>query len=306
MMSDSSSDSNMQVTVVGGTGLTGSRVVKLLAEKGNSVTSVSKTGKIPDWCKDETWTSDVSWKACDLLEDTDKTIDDAIGQPSAIVSCVGVIGTDIDVLVKGNGETNAAAFESAKRGGKLQRSVLVTVSSEVLACKENWLPAFFTGYFDGKKIAEQAALDAVDGENDRLCLVKPTFIYGGPSFALLPPRVNAEYGSFIEELLSLSIIKIAADVTPGLIKVALRPPCSVDAVAAACAAAALGEEGAIGKILDGTADINKATDQPAATGLTNAIDWSKEKGTEVFEWAKVEVPKAVSWCQAKLEEAQKK
>ena len=50
---------------------------------------------------------------------------------------------------------------------------------------------------------------------------------------------------------------------------ALRPPVSVDAVAAACAGAALGtvEPG----VLDGTAAINAATGRPTATGLSDAI-----------------------------------
>lgn len=302
----SSSGSTSQVTVVGGTGLVGSRVCKILAEKGVSVTSVSKSGAVPAWCKDEGWASQVAWTACDLTQASEEAIDKSIGQPDAIVSCLGVIGTDVAALVKGNGEANAAAFSSAKRGDNVQRAAFVSVASEVMACQENWLPEFFSGYFDGKKIAEQAALDAVDGNNGRLCLIKPSFIYGGDSFGLLPPRVTTEYGSFIEELLSLPPIKALADVTPGLIKVALRPPSSADAVAAACACAALGEENALGKILDGTAEINEATNQPPATGLSDALEWSKEKAVDAFEWAKVEVPKAVEWSQKKIAEVQKK
>lgn len=305
-MMSSSSDSIAQATVVGGTGLVGSRVCKMLSEKGISVTSVSTSGSIPAWCKDEAWSSEVVWKACDLLAANDEALDQAIGQPNAIISCVGAIGTDIDKLVKGNGEANVAAFSSAKRGGKLQFAVFVSVASEVAACEEKWLPKFFKGYFDGKKMAEKAALDAVDGDESRLCLIKPTFIYGGDSFGALPPRVTTEYGSFIEELLSLPVFKFLADATPGLIKVALRPPSSADAVAASCTSAALGEEYVIGKILDGTADINQATNQPPTTGLSDALEWTKEKAVDAFEWAKVEVPKAIDSAQKKIEEVQKK
>ena len=99
---------------------------------------------------------------------------------------------------------------------------------------------------------------AVSGD---VCIVRPTFIYGGDSFGIAPPRVTTEYGEFIEDLLSNGVFKAAANVLPGLIKVALRPPVSVDAVAAACARVALGELEAT-KVLDGTEDINTASGLP--------------------------------------------
>jgi nucleoside-diphosphate-sugar epimerase len=292
------------VTVFGGTGFVGSRVVKSLVEKGASVTSVSKSGSIPKWCKEEEWTKSVQWKSADLLSGNEAGLDEACGSPVAVVSCVGVVGTDPDVLKRGNGDANVAAFASAKRGGKLERAVYVSVSSEVDACKDNWLPDFFKSYFEGKIIAERAAVDSV-GDAKNVCLVKPTFIYGGPDFGLLPPRVNFEYGSGVEELLFLPPFKILADITPGLIKVALRPPVCVDSVAAACAKAALNEVGADLPTLDGTKEINAYSGQPKSTGLTDALEWSKEKLVEFYEWAKVEVPKAVDAIQTKIDEAKK-
>lgn len=301
-MTSDASGSGMVVTVAGGSGFVGSKVCQSLVEKGAKVTSVSKSGKVPSfaWC-DESWTSKVNWVAVDLETADDSTLDASIGAPQCMVSCVGVIGNDPEVLKKGNGDTNCAAFGSAKRGGKLERAVFVSVSDEVAACQANWLPEFFGGYFDGKKMAEQCALDAVDGDSSKVCVVKPTFIYGGDAFELIPPRVNKEYGSLIEELLSLGLIKFIADVTPGLIKVALRPPSSVDAVADACVSAAIAGP-ALGKVLDGAAAINEITNQPAATGLTDAIEFLGEKLGLAYEWAKEEVPKAV----AKLEELSKK
>ena len=89
-----------------------------------------------------------------------------------------------------------------------------------------------------------------------------------------------------------NFFKFLGDVTPGLIKVALRPPVSVDAVAGACAAAAMGKV-AGGGVLEGTAEIKAVTDDPPATGLTEAIDWAKENAIKFYDWAKVEVPKAI-------------
>ena len=211
----------LKVSVLGGSGFVGSRVCKSLVSKGADVTSLSKTGKVPEWASAEPWASSVQWVAVDLLSSGDAAIDAAMGSPEAVVSCVGAIGTDPDVLKTGNGACNVNGFASAKRAG-VKRAVLVSVASEVAACQENWLPDFFSGYFDGKQMAEEAAADAAGGDATRVTLVKPTFIYGGDSFGLLPPRVSAAYGSGIEELLSIDLISKLADATPGLIKVSQR------------------------------------------------------------------------------------
>ena len=270
----SASSEALKVTVVGGTGFVGTRVCKILAEKGAEVTSVSKSGTAPS----EPWASSVTWKAVDLLGDS-AALDAAMGSPDAIVSCMGIIGTDEAALRAGNGAANENAFASAKRAGA-SRSVLVSVASEVAACRDTF-PGFFAGYFDGKEAAEKACAECVQ-DATRTTIVKPSFIYGGDEFGLLPPRVSAAYGSGVEELLSFGLIETIADAAPGLIKVALWPPVSVDAVAGACASAALGElaEGAatrraVGE-LDGTAAIKAAAGDPPATGLTDAIAWATE------------------------------
>lgn len=305
LISSLSPGSSLSVTVFGGGGFTGSRVCKLLVDKGATVTSVSKSGTIPKWCQGEEWTDKVEWKSADLLSADDASLDQIVGTPDAVVSCVGVVGTDPDALLKGNGNANVAAFGSAQRGGKLQRAAYVSVGSEVDACKENWLPEFFKSYFEGKIIAEKAAIDAMGGDAKKVCVVKPTFIYGGTGFGLLPPRVNYEYGSGVEELLMLPPFKFLADVTPGLIKVALRPPVCVDSVAAACAKAAMDESGVDLLVLDGTDAINGYSGQPDSTGLTDALEWSKDQAIKFYDWAKVEVPKAIDTVQSKIDESKK-
>jgi hypothetical protein len=54
-------------------------------------------------------------------------------------------------------------------------------------------------------MAEDAAMDANNDNAAKLCIVKPTFIYGGNAFGLLPPRVNYAYGLAVDELLSLGL-----------------------------------------------------------------------------------------------------
>lgn len=291
----------LSVNVFGGSGFVGSRVCKILATKDVKTVSISKSGKPPAWCQGEGWVDKVDWKSVDLLAADESTLDEIVGSPDAVVSCVGAIGTDPAYLLKGNCNANCNAFASAKRGGNLRRASYVSVGSEVEASK-GWLPEFFLSYFEGKIFAERAALDSLGGDTSKLCIVKPTFIYGGNDFALAPPRVNYDYGSGVEELLMLPPLKILADLTPGLIKVALRPPVSVDAVAAACAKAVMDETGTL-PTLDGTDEINAYSGQPKSTGLTDALQWSKEKLMDFYDWAKVEVPKAIDTVAKKLEEA---
>ena len=277
--------SALRVTVVGGTGFVGSRVCKALVGSDVAVTSLSKSGSVPQWAADEAWSKSVDWAAVDLLGDDAATIDGAMGAPDAVISCVGVVNPEPEILRSGNGVANQNAFASARRAA-VKRVVYIGVASEVVACEENWLPFAreeFGAYFEGKRMAEEAAAAATGGDATRLCVLKPTFIYGGESFDLpLPgkfvaPRVSLAYGSAVEEILSLKPIQALADAAPGLIKVALRPPSSVDAVATACVKAALGElttgaatRRAVGT-LDGTEAINAAAGAQTPTVVREAL-----------------------------------
>lgn len=277
---------SLNVAVVGGSGFVGSRIVKLLSGKeGVSVTSLSRSGRAPTWAVGEAWVNSVKWESLDVVDEGDAALDKALVGTEALVSCVGVVGTDPDALLEGNGVSNRNVFLAGQRAG-VERCIYVSVSSEVAACQENWLPGFFSSYFEGKDMAEVAVNEAVGGDASRTTIVKPTFIYGGDSFELLPPRVAANYGSGVEELLSFKPFRMLADATPGMIKVALRPPVSVDAVAGACVAGALGE---VSGVFDGTDAIKAATREAPSTGLTEALVWATEEMKKAALWAKSKV-----------------
>ena len=129
----------LRVTVIGGTGFVGSRVCQILVAKGADVTSVSKTGRVPEWAAKEAWSREVKWSAVDLLDGTDAAIDAAIGSPESVVSCLGVVDPSPEILKRGNGLANVNAFDAAKRAG-VRRVVYVSVASEVAECEESWLP----------------------------------------------------------------------------------------------------------------------------------------------------------------------
>ena len=126
----------LRVTVVGGTGFVGSRVCKALVARAVTVTSVSRSGRIPQWAAGESWTRDVEWVSVDLLGDDDAAVDAAMGSPDSVISCVGVVDPDPEVLRRGNGVANVKAFSSAKRAG-VKRAVYISVASEVASWGPN-------------------------------------------------------------------------------------------------------------------------------------------------------------------------
>lgn len=264
----------LKVTVLGGSGFVGSRCCKALVEKGVSVTSVSTSGAAPDWCAGQEWAQSVEWRKNELTRGSRESVAEAIGSPDAVVSAVGAIGFDRQGLLLGNGVANVEAARAAAAAGA-KRYVYIGVASEVADARD-WLPGFFAGYFDGKADAEAAIADGFEGAST---FVRPSFIYGGDSFGLFPPRVSAGYGSAVEELLSFPPLEALANVLPGLLKVALRPPVSVEAVAGAAAAAAQGEVSE--PVLEGVTAINAAAGAEPGKGLSEMLGALKGKVSEL-------------------------
>ena len=209
-----------KVLVLGGTGFVGSRVVQTLKRLGVDVIATSRDGR------DGTVALDVSTPDLDVA----KTVQELAKGCTAVISTIGCIGTEQDLKV--NSATGLAAM-GAKAAG-VSQFVYISVAPEVKEFAKNI--DFLKPYMQGKTFSQEAVVSNFD----RSTLIEPTFIYGGDSFNVNPPRVAGFYGEFIEALLSSGPIRAMTNIAPeGIIKIALEPPVSVDSVANAAVAGAL-------------------------------------------------------------------
>ena len=225
----SSSSSNPKVLVLGGTGFVGSRVVKKLKDLGLNVIATSRNGRDGTVALDVTTTTNVENEIANLSKGC-----------TAVISCIGAIGTPDDASI--NSSTGLAAA-GAKAAG-VQQFVYISVAPEVKEFAKNI--NFLKGYISGKTFSQDSVASIFSGSST---LIEPTFIYnGGDEFhANHPPRpVAGFYGEFVEALLSSGPIRAATNITPdGFVKMALEPPVSVESVANAAVAGALGNTQAV-------------------------------------------------------------
>ena len=178
--------------------------------------------------------------AIDLSSDACVTaLTDAMKGADCVVSCVGVFKPgDDDAMREGNGTYNVRVVDAAV-AAKVDRFVYVSVASivpDALGGAES--APVMAGYFAGKKMTEEAVANAFEDSN--VCLVKPSFIFGGDAFSVNPPRVTQQYGDVLVKILGSGFVKSVAQRSPGPIALTLAEPVSVDDVAGAVCAGVFG------------------------------------------------------------------
>ncbi|GJP46669.1 hypothetical protein CLOM_g5931 [Closterium sp. NIES-68] len=154
---------NEKVLVLGGSGFVGSAVARAAADRGIDVVSLSRSGR-PS-ISNEAWVNSVTWETGDVFNaDWPVLLKDV----TVVVSCIGGFGTD-EQMERINGDATVVAVDAAKDSG-VRKFVFVSVHDYNLPdfAKEN-------GYFNGKKRAETAVLDAFPNTG---VVLRPGFIYG--------------------------------------------------------------------------------------------------------------------------------
>ena len=242
-VSSTENDKVKKVLVLGATGFVGSQVTKKLKSLGIEVIGTSRDGR------EGTMKLDFS----DSSTSISKVVEQLSSGCQAVISCIGAIGTAQDGVV--NTGTGLAAI-GAKAAG-VKSFVYVSVAPEVRDVSQNI--DFLKDYMTGKLSSERSIQENFGGSGSSFMLIEPTFIYGGDSFNVNPPRVAEGYGKLVEALLSSGVFRAAAKISPGIIGIALEPPVSVYDVADAAVVGALGYSVSVldtyDKILDASASL---------------------------------------------------
>jgi len=217
-----------KVLVLGATGFVGSRVTQQLKNRGLEVVGTSRDGR------DGTYPLDVT----DTKKVINKEVETLCSGCQVVISCIGSIGSPDDKTV--NAASALAALGALD--ANVRRFVFIGVAPEVREASKDLTSLNLGDYMEGKAFSEKFISNnfGLSEKGRSFMVIEPTFIFGGDSFQVNPPRVEEGYGKFVETVLSNGIFRTAAEVAPGILGVALEPPVNVNDVAGAAVAGALG------------------------------------------------------------------
>jgi len=213
-----------KVLVLGGTGFVGKHVIDILKQKDIPYIATSTNGR--DDTIAFTITDD---NASKHLLDINQTND--IG---TIVSTIGCIFTDSDDYIV-NAASGQTAIDAFKDVSSKPKYIFIGNSPRVRnVCN---IVQSLNEYARGKEESE-LLLHQTFGQS--VCIIKPTFIYGGTKFGFNPPRIPSFLGEVVEAVLGLYPIQWVAEVLPDIPGVVLEAPVNVQAVAGAVVNEAIG------------------------------------------------------------------
>lgn len=160
----------------GGSGFVGTRVLRTALASGMRVASVSRNG--PPAALDSSL-SEVEWIRADVEDPP--ALARSLEGADAVVSCIGAFGSN-DFMRRINGDANASIVEAAAAAGVGR---LAYISAATFRPVELVIP----GYFEGKRIAEEAV----------------TRHYGPAGAVLRPPAVygTRDVGKYVKIPLGL-------------------------------------------------------------------------------------------------------
>lgn len=164
----------MTVLVFGGNGFVGCEIMQRLAELDIPCTSVSRSGERPAHLKQQAWAEQVNW----LQGDAAKPDPEWFSECSVVITLVGSppVPTFSDEAYQRqvfmNGITNKTVIEHAAAAG-IKNVVLMSADIPKVLQKQGF------GYYVGKQLAIDAALQFAEGSGERrISVLKPSSIYG--------------------------------------------------------------------------------------------------------------------------------
>lgn len=151
-----------RLTVIGGTGFVGTRVVKAALAQGLQVTSVSRSGKL---LREDPALAGAEFVAADVEDEA--SLRTVLDGADSVVSCLGAFGSQ-DFMRRINGDANASIAKHARAVGVKR---MVYVSAQPFRPIEGLLH----GYFGGKRAAEEAVAEHFGSDG---AILRPPAVYG--------------------------------------------------------------------------------------------------------------------------------
>lgn len=168
--------------VFGGTGFVGTKICEEGINNGLNVFSVSRSGTMPHWLKNEKykWASKVHWSKGDASKPgtilkyfqfhQQKTAQNTIINIVGVISCVGGFHWRQSAMEQKCGDCNISICKLAKKYG-IQRFVFI--SRDKTNLKDCWyiFPYVIPGYYRGKYKAEKCVQQIYGEDGNGICLL---------------------------------------------------------------------------------------------------------------------------------------
>jgi uncharacterized protein YbjT (DUF2867 family) len=238
-----------RLVIFGGNGYVGQRIVRSALAFGYDVISISRSGAPSNTSAERSFFREhlkddhgVQWVSGDVFKP--ESYQEFLKGATGVVSCIGAFGSD-SFMQKVNGDANCLAVSESLRAGVPQFVFVSTV--------ENTLPKFvLRGYFEGKRRAEEAVMDAYPHSGT---ILRPSFVYGCRDVGSTSVPLGL-LGKPMQVVLSMPGVKELQNL-PGM-KALLTPPVSVDDVGLVAAAAAVPKD-TLGEDLNGIISADSIT-----------------------------------------------
>ena len=227
----------MKLIVFGGNGYVGQRIIASALKMGVEIVSISRSGSpnsssvgmktLNSILANAPSTASITWAKGDIFQPDEwkSHLHQAVGA----ISCIGAFGSN-EFMEKINGDANCLAVSECLRENVPKFVFLSTV--------ENNLPdVILKGYFNGKRRAENAVLDAYP---DTGTVLRPSFIYGCREVGNISIPLGP-VGKLLETVFQLPGINMLKSTIPGG-RAIFATPVSVENVGLVAAASVIAPE----------------------------------------------------------------
>lgn len=253
----------MRLLVVGGSGFVGTRVVRTALAQGVHVASISRSGKPIAGAADLTG---VEWLKGDVVAGGE-ALHSALSDCDAVISCLGAFGSN-EFMHQVNGTANAALAEASAKAG-VDRFAFISASA-IRPVAKAMAAAGYEGYYAGKLTAEEAVKRHFGSAG---LILRPGPIYGTRAVS---PNISVPIGAIgipLTTIFETAPVRSLASALPMEMGDLIMPWVSVDDVAAAAVAHAIGKTTSGGGEGGGGGGEGGGSEDSGRSGAASMLEW---------------------------------